>query len=77
MNSYAIRIEEVLGRTVIVAAESLTEAIEKVEAAVDDERIVLDYEDYCDREIKPSDVFEGGLVRGEDNVSYYDKLEEL
>lgn len=77
MNNYAIRVEEVLGRTVIVAAESLEEAICKVQIAVDNEKIILDYEDYAEREIKPSDIFKDGLVENEIDISYYDRLEEL
>ena len=46
MAKYSVQIKEVLQRTVLVEAESLCDAEEKVEAAYDNEEIVLDYKDY-------------------------------
>ena len=60
MSRYGISVREILKRTVIVEAENLEEAIQKVENAVDREEIILDVDDYDDREIIPSEYFEGG-----------------
>ena len=53
MAQYGISIREILKRTVIVEAEDLEEAIQMVEAAVEREEIILDVDDYDDREIIP------------------------
>lgn len=72
---YAIRIEETIGRTIIVEAENLDDAIEKVENAANNDDILLDrIEDFVEREVKPSDVFEGGIVPDGSDVSSYDHL---
>jgi hypothetical protein len=72
---YAIRIEETLGRTVIVEAENLEEATEAVENAVNNDEIFLDgVDDFISRDIKPSDAFDGGIVPEGRDVSYYDHL---
>lgn len=62
MARYGISVREILKRTVIVEAENLKEAIRKVENAVEREEITLDVDDYDDREIVPSEYFEGGKV---------------
>ena len=71
MAQYGISVREILKRTVIVEAESLEEAIQKVEDAVEREEIILDVDDYDDREIVPSEYFEGGKVPDGKDVSYY------
>lgn len=72
---YAIRVEETIGRTIIVEAENLDDAIKKVENAANNDVILLDgIEDFVEREIKPSDVFEGGIVPNGRDVSYYEHL---
>ena len=71
MSKYGISVREILKRTVIVKAESLEEAIQKVEAAVEREEIILDVDDYDDREIIPSEYFEGGKVPEGKDVSFY------
>ena len=53
MAQYGISVREILKRTVIVDAENLEEAIQMVEAAVEREEIILDVDDYDDREIVP------------------------
>lgn len=58
-------------RTVIVEAESLEEAMQKVEAAVERDEIILEVDDYDEREIVPSEYFEGGKVPDGKDVSYY------
>ena len=71
MAQYGISVREILKRTVIVEAENLNEAIRKVEEAVEREEIILDVDDYDDREIVPSEYFEGGKVPDGKDVSYY------
>lgn len=71
MAQYGISVREILKRTVIVEAENLKEAIRKVEEAVEREEIILDVDDYDEREIIPSEYFEGGKVPDGKDVSYY------
>ena len=72
---YAIRVEETIGRTIIVEAENIEDAIEMVEDAANNDKILLDgIEDFVGREVKPSDVFEGGIVPDDRDVSYYEHL---
>ncbi len=71
MAQYGISVREILKRTVIVEAESLEEAIQKVEDAVEHDEIILDVDDYDDREIVPSEYFECGKVPDGKDVSFY------
>lgn len=71
MSKYGISVREILKRTVIVEAESLEEAIQKVERAVEREEIILDVDDYDDREIIPSEYWKDGKVPDRENVSFY------
>lgn len=71
MEQYGISVREILKRTVIVEAESLEEALQKVENAVKREEIILDADDYDEREIVPSEYFEGGKVPEGKDVSFY------
>lgn len=71
MARYGISVREILKRTIIVEAENLKEAIRKVEEAVEREEIILDVDDYDDREIVPSEYFEGGKVPEGKDVSFY------
>lgn len=71
MSRYAISVREILKRTVIVEAENIEEAIKKVEDAVERDEIILDVDDYDDREIVPSEYFEGGKVPEGEDVSFY------
>ena len=57
MAQYGISVREILKRTVIVEAESLEEAMQKVEAAVERDEIILEVDDYDEREIVPSEYF--------------------
>lgn len=78
MSRYAISVKEILKRTVIVEAENINEAIGKVEAAVEHDEIILDVDDYDEREIVPSEYFGNGTGKVPDNedVSYYWHLNE-
>lgn len=71
MSKYGISVREILKRTVIVEADNLEAAIQKVEDAVGHDEIILDVDDYDDREIVPSEYFEGGKVPEGKDVSYY------
>ena len=71
MTQYGISVREILKRTVIVEAESLEEAMQKVEAAVERDEIILEVDDYDEREIVPSEYFEGGKVPEGKDVSFY------
>ncbi len=71
MAQYGISVREILKRTVIVEAESLEEAMQKVEAAVERDEIILEVDDYDEREIVPSEYFEGGKVPEGKDVSFY------
>ncbi|MCX4299939.1 MAG: DpnD/PcfM family protein [Lachnospiraceae bacterium] len=71
MAQYGISVREILKRAVIVEAENLEKAIQKVEDAVEREEIILDVDDYDDREIVPSEYFEGGKVPEGKDVSFY------
>ncbi len=73
MAQFGISVREILKRTVIVEAENIEEAIQKVEDAVEHGEIILDVDDYDDREIVPSEYFGNGsgeVPKGED-VSFY------
>ena len=71
MSRYAISVKEILKRTVIVEAGNLEEAIRKVEGAVECDETILDVDDYDEREIVPSEYFEGGKVPEGRDVSFY------
>lgn len=71
MAQYGISVRGILKRTVIVEAEKLEEAIQKVEDAVEHEEIILDMDDANNREIVPSEYFEGGKVSEGKDVSFY------
>lgn len=77
MAKYAISIREILKRTVIVDAENIDEAIEKVNIAIEQDKIILDVDDYDDREIIPSEYFGNGSgeINEEEDVSFYWHLE--
>lgn len=71
MAQYGISVKEILKRTIIVDAENLEDAIQKVEDAVERDEIILDVDDYDEREIVPSEYFEGGKVPEGKDVSFY------
>ncbi len=73
MPRYGISVKETLNRTVIVEAENINEALEKVNDSYKKCEIVLDAEDYDDTEIEPSPYFGNGsgeVPEGKD-VSFY------
>ena len=73
MAKYAIRVEEVLGKTIVVEADNVLEAVNKVEDAVISGEVVLDYNDYYDRLIYAASGFKNGLINDED-VSHYQHI---
>lgn len=76
MQRYGISVREILKRTVIVEADNVEEAIQKVEAAVEHDEIILDADDYDDREIVPSEYWREGRIPDGEDVSYYWQLGE-
>lgn len=78
MSQFGISVREILKRTVIVEAENIEEAIKKVEKAVEREEIILDVDDYDDREIVPSEYFGNGSgeVPEWEDVSFYWRIGE-
>lgn len=48
---YAIKVEEILSRTVIIDAESESDALDKVQNIYTNGGIVLDYDDFFDGNI--------------------------
>ena len=76
MGRYAISVREILKRTVIVNASNLDEALRKVQDAVHADEILLDMDDYDDREIEPSEYWPDGEVPEGADVNYYYQLEE-
>lgn len=74
MSKYGISVREILKRTVIAEAESIEEAVQKVEAAVERDEIILDVDDYDDREIVPSEYWEEGKIPDGEDVSCYWQL---
>lgn len=71
MSRYGISVREILKRTVIVEAENIEEAIQKVEEAVECDEILLDIDDYDDREIIPSEYWGDGEIPEGEDVSFY------
>ena len=53
MSRYGISVREILKRIVIVEAENLEEALYKVNNAYEQEKIVLDVDDFDETEIEP------------------------
>lgn len=49
---YVVRVTETLARTLIVDANSMEEAEDKVDRAYDDGEIILDYDDFDEYEVE-------------------------
>lgn len=75
MAQYGISVREILKRTVIVEAESIEEAIQKVEEAVKCDELLLDIDDYENREIVLSEYWDGGKIPEGEDVSFYFNLQ--
>ena len=75
MPRYGISVREILKRTVIVEAENAEDAVRKAEEAVECEEVILDVDDFDDREIVPSEYWEGGRIPDGEDVSCYWRLE--
>ena len=71
MAQFGISVREILTRTVIVEAENLEDAIQKVQDAIKREEIILDVDDCGSREIVPSENFHDGKVPDGKDVSFY------
>lgn len=71
MAQYGISVIEILKKTVIVGAENLEEAIQKVEDAVEREEIILGVNDHDSHMVVPYEYWKGSKVPiGEDINSY-------
>ena len=75
MPVYGISVKEILKRTVIVEAENVEDAVRKAEEAVERDEVLLDVDDYDDREIVPSEYWEGGRIPDGEDVSCYWQLD--
>lgn len=78
MSKYGVSVKDIFKRTVIVEAENIEEAIQKVKDACMREEILLEMDDYDESEIEPSPYFgegSGEVPQGED-VSFYWHLGE-
>ena len=71
MPVYGISVKEILKRTVIVEAENVEDAVRKAEEAVECEEVILDVDDFDDREIVPSEYWGGGRVPDGADVGCY------
>lgn len=72
---FAIRVEEILARTVIVESADIEDALEKLDEACNSENFLLDgVEDFFERKIFPSDRYENGIVPEGADVSFYEHL---
>ena len=49
---YVVRVTETLARTLIVDANSMEEAEDKMDRAYDDGQIILDYDDFDEYEVE-------------------------
>lgn len=68
---FAVRVEETLGRTIIVeGAENIIDAITTVEKLYDDSKLILDADDFSGYEIfaSPSTCFDNGIVPEEPSI---------
>lgn len=75
MSVYGISVKEILKRTVIVEAENVEDAVRKAEEAVERGEVILDVDDFDDREIEPSEYWEGGRIPDGEDVSCYWQLD--
>ena len=72
---YAITVREILEKTVCVRAKDLDDAIDKVESAYYNVEIILEPDDFSDREFVPSE-YHGvhGIVDDEEDLECYQKI---
>ena len=75
MPEYGISVREILKKTVIVEAGNVEEAIRKTEEAVERDEVILDVDDFDDREIVPLEYWEGGRIPDGEDVSSYWQLD--
>lgn len=68
---FDIKIKEISLRTVIVDADDINEALEKVFHAVQSGTIYLDEEDFVDRVINPSEYWPDGAIPDTEDVSIF------
>lgn len=66
---YLVTIEETLSKTVLIEAESEEEAVDIVEDKYRNADIILDSENFCDKEITAR------LSTHDDDISLYEEIE--
>lgn len=71
---YAISVREVLQRTIVVPADSLDKAIEAINGIVSADKLILDADDFNDREIEAASWLTNGEVPEDEDVSYLDHI---
>ena len=72
MARFAVRVREILARTIIVeGVDSYEEAVKCVWDAIEEDRLNLDIDDYDDREVEPSQYFSSKEIPDDVDVSYY------
>lgn len=72
MNKYAVRIEEIIGKTVVIEAKNSKEAIRKATELYEKGNIDVGCE-LSDVEIAPSEYFgRSGIVKDDDDITYYE-----
>lgn len=76
MQEYGVSVREILKRTVIVKARNAEDAIKKVEDAIERVELILDADDFYDREIRLYECWEDGKAPAGEDISYYWHLGE-
>lgn len=74
MKKFAVRIEETVGKTIIVEAENIEEAKDMVNEAYFDGTIVLDFDEGSEYIVRESCMFSNGIVPDGVDISYYEIL---
>ena len=74
MKKFAVRIEEVYGKTVIVEAENIEEAKDMANEAYFKGTISLDFDNISAYTLKESCEFPNGIVPDGADISYYEIL---
>ena len=73
--TYAVTIKEVLSRTVLVEADSFDEACSLTEDAYKAADIVLDADDFSDKEFIPSETFgKVAIDKDDERVQYFQRI---
>lgn len=74
MARYAVRVTEILKKTVMVEADSFEEAVDKAEMAYDCGEIEVGFDDFYEKQIGVSEYF-GEAPVSEEESKYYPQIE--